>query len=154
MPRLTVSEIAEKHLTHWFEGLITGDIPLWALPPSVAAFFHAGYFEGRESRQDEIDTISNSTHQGEIDRLTHLVDVYWAEAHLTKDQRRERILERLDAGLQQSDAATWDRIEAELYAALSDRQLNTKHLLVADNTSASGGTPHDSHLESGRQRAA
>ncbi|WP_200329617.1 hypothetical protein [Leucobacter sp. L43] len=133
---------------------MSGEIQAGALPPSVVDFYYFGYFEGRESRQHEIDEIRQTSHQGEIDRLTRLVDVYWAEAHLTKDQRRERILKRLDAGLQQADAATWDRIEAELYAALSDRQLNTKHLLVADNTSASGGTSRDSNVESGGERAA
>ncbi|MGW9020184.1 hypothetical protein ACWGOE_01730 [Leucobacter chromiiresistens] len=153
MSRLTVSDVAEKHLTRWLEGLVSGEIPAGALPPSVVDFYYFGYFEGRESRQDEIEALRQNSQQGEIDRLNHLVDVYWAEAHLTKDERRESILQRLDAGLQAADADTWDRIEAELYEALADRQLNNS--IGADIASAvAQRRPHDGSTQARGERAA
>ena len=102
MARWTLSDQAERTLDAWLDGLQRGQIRLQDLPPSVAAFIHAGEAYGRASRQPEID------------RLNHLLDAYWARAFLTNDERRERILQRLDRGLQEADEATWARIEQEL----------------------------------------
>ena len=108
MARWTLSDQAERTLDAWLDGLQRGQIRLQDLPPSVAAFIHAGEAYGRASRQPEIDL------------LNHLLDAYWARAFLTNDERRERILQRLERGLQEADEAAWARIEKELATVVAD----------------------------------
>lgn len=111
-----LDELTENTLEQWAVALAIGEIQLWELPPSVSQLYLFGHVDGALSRQSEID------------QLEHLLDVYWARANLTNDQRRERILQRLDAGLQEADAETWDRIESELYEALSARRPNSSNV--------------------------
>ena len=120
MARWTVSGHAERTLDAWLDGLQRGQIRLQDLPPSVSAFFYAGEAYGRASRQPEIDT------------LTHQLDAYWARAFLTHDERRERILQRLDKGLQGADEATWERIEHELAQTVARRSAEATNLAAEE----------------------
>lgn len=131
MARWKVSEQAERALEAWLDRLQRGQIQIQDLPPSVAAYLHAGEAYGRAARQPEID------------HLNHQLDVYWARAFLTNDERRERILQRLDRGLQEADEATWERIEQQLAAASTQptpaQQADSPQAIRADTTSAERG---------------
>ena len=97
--RLNVSEVAEKYLTGWLEAVMTGEIPLWRLPPSVAAFYHAGYAEGRTSRQQEISDLER-----ELNRL-HIIAFY------PESERKQKLLDRLHNRLDEFSEEEWDRLE-------------------------------------------
>lgn len=102
MARFSIPDELARSLEARLEQLQRGEIHLQDLPFAVSAWFHAGEAAGRQDQQPEID------------RLNHQLDGLWARAYLTNDQRRERILQRLDKGLQEADEATWDRIEQDL----------------------------------------
>ncbi|GAA1608535.1 hypothetical protein [Leucobacter chromiireducens] len=142
MARRQVSAAAEHTLTHWLDQVSQGQLPLQELPLCVSAWFHAGEAAGRVSRQPEID------------QLNHLLDVYWARAFLTNDERRERILQRLDTGLQEADEKVWDRIEQELAQAAGQRQLNTQNSLRGGEHPPEQGVNHDSSSAPERRRRA
>lgn len=100
--RLSISNVAEKYLTGWLEAVMAGEIPLWRLPPSVAAFYFAGYAEGRASRQPEID---------HLERVTN----YLHYMHLSDQERRADIEERLVSRLEQFSVNDWDELEEVLH---------------------------------------
>ena len=83
MARWTLSDQAERTLDAWLDGLQRGQIRLQDLPPSVAAFIHAGEAYGRASRQPEIDA------------LNHQLDLLYLAAFNPKD-RAEVLQRRLD----------------------------------------------------------
>lgn len=120
MARWTVSDQAERTLDAWLDGLQRGQIRFLDLPPSVAAFIHAGEAYGRAAGQPEID------------RLNHQLDAYWARAFLTHDERRERILQHLDRGLQEADETTWERIEHELAQANAQRSAEATNVAAEE----------------------
>lgn len=120
--QLHVSEVAEKYLTGWLEAVMAGEIPLWRLPPSVAAFYFAGYAEGRASRQPEIDHLERVSN--------HL---YYLG--LPDQERRADIEQRLVARVEQLTSDDWDALEEVL-----------KHL-AAEHSVQGIDTANDAEIE-------
>lgn len=100
MARLTVSEVAEKYLTGWLEAVIAGEIPLWRLPPSVAAFYFAGYADGLSTRQTEINY------------LEHQCDLLYMQAFTPKERQAE-YARRLQKHFELEEARFFDQAEEE-----------------------------------------
>lgn len=138
--RRSLDEVTENALEQWAVALAAGEIQLWELPPSVSQLYLFGHVDGAKSRQSEID------------QLEHLLDIYWARAYLSKDEQRERLLKRLDVGLQLADAATWDRIERDLALMAGERQLNTDNSFEAGAPAVGGNC--DSSTQNRGKRAA
>lgn len=121
MARFLIPDELAQSLETRLDQLQRGEIQLQDLPFAVSAWFHAGEAAGRQDRQPEVD------------RLNHQLDVYWARAFLTNDQRRERILQRLHNGLQEADEATWDRIEQQLSQAIARRPEEATEVAAEEN---------------------
>lgn len=51
--RLTISEVAERHLERWLNQTMRGELPLDRLPAPVAAFYFAGWVERDRAAQAE-----------------------------------------------------------------------------------------------------
>lgn len=92
-------------MTKWLEALMNREIELWGLPPSVAAFYHAGFAEGRASRQHEIDALER-----EVQRLHYL-------AFMPANERRTMLLDRLNNGLATANEEQWQQLEKDLHQA-------------------------------------
>ncbi|WP_416444697.1 hypothetical protein AB3K78_15420 [Leucobacter sp. HNU] len=110
MVRRRISDAAERTLEAWLDQVTKGQLHIAELPLCVSAWFFAGYADGRASRQHEID------------RLEHQLDGLWARAFLKPDERRERILRRLDQGLTNATEEQWQQIEHDLAAIMRSRQ--------------------------------
>lgn len=127
MARKTVSDAAERALNTWLDEVMKGQLPIAELPLCVSAWLHAGEAYGRASRQHEIDELER-----EVNRLHYL-------AFTTPNERRERLLSRLDQGLTTADEATWDRLEHDL-AAMAGRQLNIHSIRTSQVPDGNGVT--------------
>ena len=138
MARQRVSDAAERTLEAWLDQVTKGQLHIAELPLCVSAWFFAGYADGRASRQHEID------------RLEHQLDGLWARAFLKPDERRERILRRLEQGLTNATEEQWQQIEHDLAEALRDRQLNTLHSLRGGPVPPGQGVQYDSSSTSER----
>lgn len=121
MAQLRISDKAEQHLREWLEALTTGEIELWGLPPSVAAFYFLGEAEGRRSRQTEIDHLS-----AELNRW-HMY------ATSTDKERIDAYNARIAQGLTHATEAQWQQIEADLHKMAGKQSIET------DTTSAVEG---------------
>ncbi|MGK0715021.1 hypothetical protein ACR5KS_02990 [Leucobacter sp. W1153] len=100
MTRITVSEIAERHLAQWLEALTDGSLQLWELPPCVAAFYFAGYADGLSTRQTEITY------------LEHQCDLLYMQAFTPKERQAE-YARRLQKHFELEEARFFDQAEEE-----------------------------------------
>lgn len=83
---------------------MTGDLPLWQLPPEVLAIWDAAHDAGRRSREPEVSA------------LRHEADVLWLLAMPPSD-RRTYLLNRLDT-IGRIKAHHPDASESHLHAVL------------------------------------
>ena len=139
--RHTISHTAEKHLAAWLEALADGSLQLWGLPRSVAAFYYAGFAEGRASRQEELE------------RAERTADYWWAVANIPEDQRKAAMLELLNARLQNATADQWDQFEQVLKGVAGVNPAQTDSFGNGETPSIGGKTDGDTHGDSRRQAA-
>lgn len=81
--RLTVSDVAGRHLDQWADALMRGELQIWQLPPQVQQFVSIGWADG------------NARARQQAREYEHLLDRAYIWAFTDKD-RREEYLRRLD----------------------------------------------------------
>lgn len=103
--RPVLSEPAQKWLRAAEDGLTRRTIPLQDLPLEIAAFYHLGYHDARQTAVAELRRLERDLN-------------YWHHiATTTEQQRNQQILDRLHNGLAEADAETWDRLDRDLRLA-------------------------------------
>lgn len=142
MTRRTITAKATATLEGWLEQFMGGDLHFGDLPLAVEAYLHVGYSLGRASRQLEIEQLERAAN-----RLHNL-------AFETDKDRRARLEARLSQALEVATEEQWDRIEAELYEALADRQLNTNSIGADITPAVAQRRPHDGSTQARGKRAA
>ena len=53
MTRLTISEIAARHLDQWRDQTERGELQLWELPPAIQAWYFAGWAEAMQQAREQ-----------------------------------------------------------------------------------------------------
>lgn len=116
MSRLAISEVAERHLDQWADAVLRGELQVWRLPFAVQQFISIGWTE------------AHALSRVEVARLEREVNRWYFLATTTEQQRNQQILDRLNQGLAEADAETWDRLEHDLRlaAALGTEQLTER----------------------------
>lgn len=105
MGMLTISEVAGRHLDQWADAVLRGELQVWQLPLAVQQFVSIGWNE------------AHALSRAEVARLERDLNYWHHIATTTEQQRNQTILDRLNQGLAEAEAETWDRLEHDLRLA-------------------------------------
>ncbi|GAB2562841.1 hypothetical protein [Leucobacter ruminantium] len=90
MSKLTISEVAERHLDQWADAVQRGELSIWQLPLAVQQFISIGWAEGMAYAAEQA-----REYERQLDRA-------YLAAYSPKD-RREEYQRRLDEYFQTED---------------------------------------------------
>lgn len=90
--KLSISEIAERHLESWLDQAMRGELQLWQLPAPVAAWYFAGWADRDHHAQAQARDYE------------HRLDVLYMQAFTPKERHAE-FSRRLEEHFQREEAA-------------------------------------------------